>query len=106
MNYLIAIVDDKHPDTALAFAKAVVNGGHTIARLFFFKNGVSIGESTHPAHSMWQDFSIQHGVELILCSAAAQRRNIQPTAESAFTIGGLGLYAEAQTNGDKVIHFD
>lgn len=106
MNYLIALVDNKHSATALAFAAATCRSGHTLMRVFFFKDAVTMAASEHPSHKHWQTFARCHNVELIVCSAAAARRNITLTPESAFSIGGLGLYAEAQLCCDKVVHFD
>lgn len=106
MKYLIAIVNDKHTRTALDFSTAVINSGHSITRVFFFKKGVHIGSQNHAMNSAWNNFATENSLELILCSAAAQNHNINPSDASKFEIGGLGLYAEAQINCDKVVHFD
>lgn len=105
--------------SALRFAEAAVASGHTVARIFFAGDGVLIGNALLDTPSdepqlqqRWQWLANQHGSELLLCSAAAQRYGIRTDAEqtagnlaSAFTISGLGSLVECTLDCERVLHF-
>ena len=100
-----------------------VQGLHSIARVFFYYDGVYNGlESQSPASdevdtlTRWQTVSEQ-GIELILCIAAATNRGILDSAEAkrynkpsetmakCFTLSGLGQWARGFRDCDRVINF-
>lgn len=93
--------------TALEFAHTLLNEQHQLARVFFYRDGVDIADKTSDHAEAWLNLASQHPTELVCCVASLQRRGL-PNAEQlhkGFTIGGLGLYAEALIQADKVVHF-
>ena len=98
-------------DTALQYVKAAIKKGHEIYRVFFYNDGVNNATrlSTPP-----QD---DHGIDLVVCVAAAQRRGILDKGEAerngkdsnniadGFRISGLGQLVEAGIQSDRLITF-
>lgn len=111
-------------DSALHFARAVLTRGHTLVRVFFYHDGVNVATrlATPPQDdrdltTSWQALAQEHGVDLVVCVAAAQRRGIVDAAESArqgkdgdnlapgFRIAGLGQLIEAAVDADRFVVF-
>ena len=70
-------------DTAFQFAKAAIEKGHDVFRVFFYHDGVNNGTrlTTPPQDDRhiqrrWTELAEAHGVDLVVCVAAAQRRGI------------------------------
>ncbi len=114
MNYALIVLSSTS-DTALEFAQALQKRGHQLKRVFFYKDGVLAAHIKSEQAKKWQALNQHINTELICCVASANRRSIydQQTAKKtqdvtlhpAFSIGGLGLYADTLINCDKVIHF-
>lgn len=100
--------------SALQFAHALVNEGHELSSVFFYREGVyNANQLTSPASDefdlvrAWQQLGAQHGVALNICVAAALRRGIVDETEAkrlalasanlqpGFSLSGLGALAEA-----------
>jgi tRNA 2-thiouridine synthesizing protein D len=111
-------------DSALHFARAVLARGHTLMRVFFYHDGVYVATrlATPPQDDRdlaagWQQLAREHGVDLAVCVAAAQRRGIVDAAERArhgkdadnlapgFRIAGLGQLIEAACDADRFVVF-
>ena len=111
-------------DTAYNFAKAALEGGHEIFRVFFYHDGVNNGTrlTTPPQDDRniverWSAMAADHGVDLVVCVAAAQRRGIADEDESkrngkdadniapGFRISGLGQLIEAGIQADRLEEF-
>ncbi len=111
-------------DTAYNFAKAALEGGHEIFRVFFYHDGVNNGTrlTTPPQDDRniverWSAMAEEHGVDLVICVAAAQRRGIADEDESkrnskdtdniapGFRISGLGQLIEAGIQSDRLVEF-
>ena len=111
-------------ESALRFAKAALADGHTIQRIFFYKDAVLAANAmtTPPqgqtsAFQDWQDFSKQTGVTLHACIANSLRRGIVDSTEaeryqltgsnlgSAFSLVGLGEMTEVMSDSDKLVQF-
>ncbi|MDJ0879066.1 MAG: sulfurtransferase complex subunit TusD [Halieaceae bacterium] len=111
-------------DSALAFARAVVEAGHELYRVFFYHEGVQHGDSLAvPAQdeldrqSAWAALSEQHGADLVLCIASAVRRGVLDGGEAerhersavsahpAFELSGLGQLVDAHINSDRLVTF-
>ncbi|WP_016955295.1 sulfurtransferase complex subunit TusD [Catenovulum agarivorans] len=109
--------------SALSYAEQAVKH-HSLAGVFFYSDAVYVANKlrTPPSDEInitqgWQTLSQQHAVELIVCSAAAQRRGILDASEADyhglvgdslaqhFRIGGLGEYVELQMQADRVVQF-
>ena len=111
-------------DSAYLFAKAAIEKGHEIFRIFFYHDGVNNGTrlTTPPQddrhiQNRWTEMAEQHGVDLVVCVAAAQRRGICDADESrrngkdadniapGFRISGLGQLIEAGIQSDRLVVF-
>ena len=111
-------------DTAYQFAKAAVEKGHEIFRVFFYHDGVNNGTrlTTPPQDDRnivkrWSELAEQHNLDLVICVAAAQRRGIADADEAkrngkdadniapGFRISGLGQLIEAGIQSDHLVVF-
>ena len=111
-------------DTALQYVKAAIKKGHEIYRVFFYNDGVNNATrfATPPKDDRnitneWSNLAKEHGVDLVVCVAAAQRRGILDKGEAerngkdsdniadGFRISGLGLLFEAGIQADRLITF-
>ncbi|MEC6797731.1 sulfurtransferase complex subunit TusD [Photobacterium sp. S4TG1] len=110
--------------SAYQFSCAVIEQGHTLARVFFYQDGVLNSNAlTAPASdefdlvAAWQQLAQIHQIELHTCVAAALRRGIVGEQEaqhhqlpshnlaSGFEAVGLGGLAEVLLSADRVIQF-
>jgi len=111
-------------DSALQFVRAALEKGHEIMRVFFYNDGVnnSTRYTTPPQDdrnivNSWSEIAEKHGVDLVVCVAAAQRRGIVDEGEAkrnkkdgdniapGFRISGLGQLVEAGIECDRVVTF-
>ena len=111
-------------DSALQFARAVIEQGHTLVRVFFYHDGVNTATrlATPPQDdrdltSGWRELAATHGIDLAVCVAAAQRRGIVDASERArqgkdadnlaegFRIAGLGQLIEVAVDVDRFVQF-
>jgi len=111
-------------DTAYQFAKAALDGGHEISRVFFYHDGVNIGtrygvppQDDRNVTQLWSDLAKEHELDLVVCVAAAQRRGILDSDEAkrhgksgdniaeGFRISGLGQLIEAGIMADRLVIF-
>ncbi|MBM3072816.1 sulfurtransferase complex subunit TusD [Enterobacter sp. RHBSTW-00994] len=110
--------------SALQFAQALLDAGHELSSVFFYREGVyNANQFTSPASDefdlvrAWQSLSEKQGVELHICVAAALRRGITDAAEAArlglpganlqsgFLLSGLGALAQAALTCDRMVQF-
>jgi len=110
--------------SAYQFAQALLDAGHTLASVFFYREGVSNANAlTAPASDefdlvrAWQRLHEEHQVELQICVAAALRRGVVDDVEAqrlalknanlqpGFSLTGLGALAEAALSCDRVVQF-
>lgn len=100
-------------DTAYNFAKAAVEKGHKIHRVFFYHDGVnnSTGLADPPQDDRhiprrWSEFAQAHQVDLVVCVAAALRRGIKDeNLHQGFRISGLGQLVESGIQADRMVVF-
>jgi tRNA 2-thiouridine synthesizing protein D len=111
-------------DTAYQFTRAALDQGHEIFRVFFYHDGVNNGTrfTTPPQDDRhivkrWSELAEAHGLDLVVCIAAAQRRGIVDPAEAkrqgkdgdniapGFRISGLGQLIEAGIQADRLLVF-
>jgi tRNA 2-thiouridine synthesizing protein D len=111
-------------DSAYWFTKAALEKGHEIFRVFFYHDGVNTGTrlTTPPQddrhiQQRWTELAEAHGLDLVLCVAAAQRRGIVDDGEAqrngkdatniapGFRISGLGQLIEAGIQADRLVVF-
>lgn len=110
--------------SALHFARALLNAGHELISVFFYREGVyNANQFTAPASDefdvvrAWQQLHTDHGVALEICVAAALRRGVTDETEAqqlglaganlqpGFTLSGLGALAQAALTCDRMVQF-
>ena len=100
-------------DTAYLFAKAAFEKGHKIDRVFFYHDGVNNATRlTEPPQddrhivNRWTKMAEEHGVDLVVCIAAAMRRGIrEENLAPGFRISGLGQLVESGIRSDRLVVF-
>ncbi len=111
-------------DTALQFVKSALEKGHEIFRVFFYHDGVNNGtrltvppQDDRNLQKSWSELAEKHGVDLVICIAAAQRRGIMDADEAkrqgldadniapGFRISGLGQLIEGGIQADRLVVF-
>ena len=100
-------------DTAYQFAKAALEKGHEVIRVFFYHDGVNNAnrQSKPPSDDrnlvkLWSELAERHNVDLVVCVAAALRRGItDEILAPGFRISGLGQLIEAGIIGDRLVTF-
>jgi tRNA 2-thiouridine synthesizing protein D len=128
MKYTILVNEGPYQhqsaDTALQFARAALAKGHEIFRVFFYHDGVNNGtrltvppSDDRQLQKAWTELAQQHGLDLVICIAAAQRRGIMDEGEAkrqgldahnlaaGFRISGLGQLVEGGIQSDRLIVF-
>lgn len=110
--------------SAYQFAQALINSGHHLVSVFFYREGVlNANHLTAPASDefdlvrAWQQLAAKHAVMLNVCVAAALRRGVTDQHEAnqlnlavanlqpGFTLTGLGALAEAALTCDRMVQF-
>lgn len=111
-------------DSALHFTEAALRAGHEIVRVFFYHDGVNTGtrlsvppQDDRNVSERWSRLGQEHGLDLVLCVAAAQRRGMLDEDEArraskdtdniadGFQISGLGQLIDAGIQADRLIVF-
>ena len=100
-------------DTAYQFAKAAIDKGHSVDRVFFYHDGVNNSSAlTEPPQddrnivARWTKLAEEHGVDLVVCVAAALPRRIKDDNLAAgFRISGLGQLVESGIQSDRLVVF-
>ncbi len=109
---------------ALDFARAVLDAGHSLHRVFFLDAGAQAGSAVavFPQDEAdrlapWVSLAEGHGVDLVLCIASALKQGMLDDTEaqryeragatihSAFTISGLGQLVDATAHSDRLVTF-
>lgn len=110
--------------SALRFAQAVIEAGHTLHRVFFYHDGVNgasnlqlIPQDEVSLPKQWQLLSSEHSIDLVVCIASALKRGIVDADEAerhdlenanlldGFTISGLGQLIDTTIESDRVVTF-
>lgn len=127
MKFAIALLaggQDPAARTALEFARAVLASGHSINRLFFYRDAVHLasGLGVQPQDECdlaaeWRDFIRLHELDAVVCIAAALRRGVLDAAEARrwerdqsnvqapWVLSGLGQWIDAMQRADRVVTF-
>lgn len=100
-------------DSAYRFAKAALAKGHDITRVFFYNDGVNNANKFSAPQSddrnlvaLWAELGKQHGIDLVVCIAAALRRGIgEDVLRDGFRLSGLGQLVEAGIHNDRLVVF-
>lgn len=110
--------------TALRFAQAAFDSGHSIYRVFFFDDGVGVGnrlavmpQDEPDFAGCWQQLAEDHPLDLVVCVSSALKRGVLDAGEAhrydkaaaslsdGFEISGLGQLVDATLHSDRVITF-
>lgn len=111
-------------DSAYNFVKAALAKGHEVSRVFFYHDGVNVGtrlsippQDDRQIQAQWTALGKEHGLDLVICIAAAQRRGLLDQNEAdrqgkdanniaeGFRISGLGQLIEMGIQADRTITF-
>jgi len=100
-------------DSAYRFVVAALAKGHEIYRVFFYNDGVyNANKLSEPQTddrnlvALWSALAEEHGVDLVVCVAAALRRGIKDEVlQDGFRISGLGQLVEAGIQADRMVVF-
>ena len=113
-------------DSAYRFARAALAKGHEVIRVFFYQDGVHAGarasappQDERNVGEEWSALAEEHGLDLVVCVAAAQRRGVLDEAAGArldqtpapaalapkFRAAGLGQLVEAGIDADRLLVF-
>ena len=128
MNYALLVMSSPASGacagTAARFARALLDAGHHIQRVFFMDEGVNCAstlavfsqDESDPLQA-WVELSEQHRIELVLCVTSALRYGILDDGEArrherpaasihpSFTISGLGQLVDAVAGSDRLVTF-
>ena len=128
MNYLLIVTGSpygtENSSTALLFARALINYGHTLNNVFFYFNGVlnaskmvSSAEDEFNLIKGWQELSYNFKINLNICISSAYRRGVIGD-EQALKIGinkgniahgfvciGLSELSESFQMCDRIVQF-
>lgn len=111
-------------DTAYKFVKAALAAGHEVPRVFFYHDGVNVAtrlsvppQDERHIQQNWTGLAKEHGIDLVVCIAAAQRRGMLDENEAnrqgkdanniaeGFRISGLGQLIEMGIQTDRLVTF-
>ena len=100
-------------DSAYQFAKAALEKGHEIYRVFFYYDGVlnATRYAEPPTDDRnvaknWQKLAEQYNLDLVVCVAAGLRRGIvADSLAPGFRISGLGQLIETGIQADRLVAF-
>lgn len=127
MKFAIALFAPPHAPSsrrALRFAEAALAGGHEIVRLFFYQDAVHnaaqsivVPQDEVDSAGQWSAFVARHGLDAVVCIAAALRRGVLDASEAQrhrrtavnveapWELSGLGQLHEATQQADRLICF-
>lgn len=110
--------------TALRFARAAIANGHSISRVFFYRDGVHnasalavVPQDEENIPRAWQLFCEEKNIDAVVCVSAAIKRGIVDNRESQrhelqaanlaapMAIGGLGQLTDAIIDCDQLLTF-
>lgn len=116
--------DSQSAYSAYRYAKAALDMGNNLSRVFFYQSGIHNGTklATPPQdefnlYENWQTLQKTHDLDLVVCIAAAARRGVIDEGEMArhqkeafnlapeFELSGLGQLVEAMATSDRFITF-
>lgn len=100
-------------DTAYRFTEAALAKGHEIPRVFFYHDGVNNANRLSEPQSddrnlvkLWSELGEKHGLDLVVCVAAALRRGMtEELLAAGFRISGLGQLIETGIEADRLVVF-
>ena len=98
---LLIKADATDTPAALRYANALVNAGNPLVGVFFLGKGVR--QAAQLSHQDWRNLKHRSGARLMLCSASADKFNVQ--GDEDFTLAGLGELITSGLHGNRVASF-
>lgn len=100
-------------DSAYLFARAAIEKGHKVSRVFFYHDGVNNSTRlTEPPQddrhivNRWAKLGQENNIDLVVCVAAALRRGIKDeNLAPGFRISGLGQLIETGIQSERLVTF-
>lgn len=100
-------------DTAYLFARAAIEKGHEVPRVFFYHDGVyNASRYANPPRNdrlilnRWVRLAKKHDIDLVVCVAAGLRRGItEENLAPGFRIAGIGQLIDAGMHCDRLVTF-
>ena len=111
-------------DSAYHFVRAALAKGHEVTRVFFYHDGVHVGDrrSAPPQDERnlperWSALAREHGLDLVVCVAAARRRGLLGEHDGmtpgrgagdladGFRAAGLGQLVTGGLDADRLLLF-
>lgn len=112
------------PHTAWRFAKAALENGHSIQRVFLHGDGVLCASQLHTTsqdeiniNQLWNDLATQYQLDIVVCITSALKRGILSESESdrhnkpqfnlstSMELSGLGQLIDAINSSDRIVTF-
>ena len=92
---------------------AALAAGHEVPRVFFYHDGVNVAtrlslppQDERHIQQNWTALAREHGVDLVVCVAAALRRGIKDEVLApGFRISGLGQLVDSGIKADRFVTF-
>jgi len=98
--------------SAYRFAEAVLAGGHELRQVFFYGDGAqALSAGSRRAADQpdldgaWRALAARHGVSILACTTAAERRGATASGAGAAQPGTLGQLLLAMADSDRVLTF-
>jgi tRNA 2-thiouridine synthesizing protein D len=127
MNFAIVLLagpQDPAARSALNFARAALDSGHQISRLFFYRDAVHLAtvigvqpQDEADVYADWRTFISDNQLDAVVCIAAALRRGVLNDAESSrwqrpvantgapWELSGLGQWVDSLQTADRTVTF-
>lgn len=128
MKYAIQINSSPYASyaswSAYRFIRAALQAHHQILQVFFYQEGVQNAfryalppDDEEHLVALWSELAQEHGIDLVVCISAAQRRGLLHSDEArrqgaldddvadGFRIAGLGQWLEATLVADRCLVF-
>ena len=116
MRFALVIYGDPQVDACLLrgfdFARAVIDSGHAVHRVFLYHDAVRIAGRNYQGSldliDNWTQLANAQNFELAACVSAADRRGISDASghiREGFVIVGLGQFADCLLNADRTVIF-
>jgi len=98
--------------SALSFARALIQRGHTLHRLFFQSEGILNSCTDFTISAQWDEFISNHHIDAVCCSASVQALGLlsengvtHSKLLPSFEVSGLGQLIEASVVSDRTLTF-
>ncbi len=108
MDYAIQLNEDPKGtrfQIGFQFIKAACERGHRILLVFFYQEAVLAAFESRQSDLAWSELAANYGIDLVYCSAAAERLKPDTEPLPGFQEGGLALWVDATLRADRVIQF-